>query len=88
MAFTKGHKLAKGRVTGSHNKVTTQAKEAIQMAFEGIGGVPALIAWAKDEKNQGAFYSLFSKLLPVQMSGTLEITTPAIVELPPKKPRE
>jgi len=54
-----------GRKPGSLNKTTREAKEAIELAFHGIGGVNALISWAKE--NQGAFYtSIYPKLLPVQ----------------------
>jgi hypothetical protein len=55
----------KGRQKGSVNKTTKEAKEAIELAFSGLGGVDALIAWAKG--NQDAFYgSVWPKLLPVQ----------------------
>jgi len=64
-----------GRPKGSANKSTVAAKEALQMAFEGIGGVNALIAWATDEKNQGEFFKLYTKLLPLDLhhSGGLDI---------------
>ena len=89
MAFTKGHKLAIGRPKGSINKTTASAKEAISAAFEGLGGVPALLNWARQEKNQGIFYgNIWTKILPHEITGGIEIKTPAIVELPPKKLRE
>ncbi len=87
MALKKGTRIA-GRQKGTPNKSSVACKEALQLAFDGIGGVPALVAWATNEKNRGEFYKLFSKLLPVQLAGTLEITLPAIVELPAKKARE
>ncbi len=77
-----------GKAKGTLSKTTVAVKEAFQLAFDGIGGVPALITWATDEKNQGEFYKLFAKLLPVQLAGSLEIKTPVIVELPAKKARE
>jgi hypothetical protein len=40
------------------------------MAFEGIGGVPALIAWA--ETHRDAFYKLYARLIPVELSGSDE----------------
>lgn len=65
-----------GRPKGSPNKTTAKVKEAMELAFEGIGGVPALIEWAEDNKTE--FYKLFAKLLPVQveanLNGKLEIT--------------
>lgn len=70
MAFTKGHKLAKGRPKGSPNKTTVAAKEAIQAAFDGLGGVDALIEWATQEKNRGLFYSsIYPRILPHEVTG-------------------
>lgn len=37
----------KGRKKGVPNKTTVACKEALQLAFQGIGGVPALQTWAK-----------------------------------------
>jgi hypothetical protein len=56
-----------GRQRGSSNKTTANAKEAIELAFEGIGGVKTLTAWAND--NQGDFFKLvFPKLMPLQVN--------------------
>lgn len=57
----------RGRPKGAPNKTTHAAKEALALAFEGVGGVPALKKWAKD--NQTEFYKLWSKLLPHEVSG-------------------
>lgn len=44
---------------------TNDAKVAVQMAFEGIGGIPALIQWANNPANQGQFYTqIWSKIIP------------------------
>lgn len=76
----------RGRPKGSQNKTSVAVKEALQMAFEGIGGVPALTAWAMDEKNQGEFYKLYAKLLPIDMKHSGEIVSRVLqVELPKKK---
>ena len=58
-----------GRQKGTPNKTTAKVKEAMELAFEGIGGVPALIKWAED--NQTEFYKLFVKLLPVQVDANV-----------------
>lgn len=56
-----------GRPKGAVNKTTANAKEAIELAFQGIGGVPRLQAWA--EQNEGDFFKLiFPKLIPVQLN--------------------
>lgn len=54
-----------GRQKGTPNKVTVEVKEALAAAFEGIGGVPRLQAWA--EKDPGEFYKLWVKTLPQQI---------------------
>jgi len=60
----KGVRLG-GRQKGSQNKVTREARTAIELAFQGLGGVSALIKWAKG--NQDSFYAtVYPKLLPVQ----------------------
>lgn len=75
-----------GRPKGSANKSTVAAKEALQMAFEGIGGVAALTAWALNEKNQGEFYKIYAKLLPIDMKHSGEIVSRVLqVELPKKQ---
>lgn len=53
-----------GRKAGTPNKTTAAVKEAMSLAFEGIGGVPALQAWAA--KNPDLFYPLWTKLLPIE----------------------
>jgi hypothetical protein len=64
-------KAGKGRPKGALNKTTTSAKEAIALAAEGLGGADRLIAWAQeDPANEKAFWtSIYTKLLPVQVSG-------------------
>ena len=75
MSEQKGKRFG-GRQKGTPNKTTAKVKEAMELAFEGIGGVPALVEWAQD--NQTEFFKLFAKLLPVQVEanvdGKLDIT--------------
>lgn len=54
-----------GRQKGTPNKTTVAVKEALEAAFQGIGGVPRLQAWA--EKEPGEFYKLWVKTLPQQI---------------------
>ncbi len=63
MAAPKGNKFGKGRPLGSHNKSNVAAREAFQMAFEGMGGVEKLMLWA--QKNSTEFYKLYGRLIPV-----------------------
>lgn len=60
----------KGRVKGVPNKSTKAVKEALQEAFEGIGGVNALVEWAKTEQTE--FYKLWAKLLPTEVKAQVK----------------
>ena len=76
--FRKGE--SPGRLPGYPNKVTISVKAALEAAFDGLGGVPALIAWGQQEP--GEFYRLWGKLLPrnVTIEGGAQL---GIVILPP-----
>ena len=76
--FVKGE--APGRLPGFPNKTTVSVKAALEAAFLGLGGVPALIAWGQQEP--GEFYRLWGKLLPrnVTLEGGAQL---GIVILPP-----
>lgn len=58
----------KGRKKGVPNKTTASVKEALSMAFHGIGGVNELIEWGKANKTE--FYKLWSKMLPQDLNVT------------------
>lgn len=75
-----------GRPKGSLNKFTTNAKQAFQTAFEELGGVEGLVAWAqKDEgKNLGDFYKLFARLIPTDV----KVEAPQLDDLKPSDPME
>ncbi len=61
--FTKGHTKVGGRGAGVQNKTSTEIKQAIELVFDEIGGIPAFAAWA--EANPTTFYTaLWGKLLP------------------------
>lgn len=57
----KGRKTG-GRKKGTPNRMTADAKEAIRLAAEGAGGVPALTEWAR--KNPDRFWPLYARLIP------------------------
>src|SRR3569833_4767797 len=61
----------KGRPKGATNKTTTQAKEAIALAAEGLGGTERLIAWAQeDPKNESVLWSsIYPRLVPLDVNG-------------------
>ena len=56
-----------GRPKGVPNKLSGQAKEALKLAFDGRGGVPALVEWANQFPTE--FYKLWSKLIPHEITG-------------------
>ena len=45
--------------------MTLAVKEALEYAFEGIGGAEALVGWGRENPTQ--FYQLWGKLLPKEM---------------------
>jgi hypothetical protein len=55
---------------GGQNKIALEAKRAIALAFECLGGVDAMVAWAgKNSTNMSAFYKqMFVKLIPFQIA--------------------
>jgi hypothetical protein len=61
-----------GRPKGVPNKTTVAAREAFQLAFEGLGGVTALQVWAND--NQTEFFKLYGRLIPVDVNASGGLT--------------
>ncbi len=61
----------RGRPKGAQNKTTRQAKEAIALAAEELGGTDRLVEWVKeDPKNEHSFWTtIYPKLLPLQVTG-------------------
>jgi hypothetical protein len=56
-----------GRKKGIPNKITANVREAIEMAFTGVGGHKYLMEQAK--QNPTAFMTLLGKVLPTQITG-------------------
>ena len=56
----------RGRPKGSRNKITNEAKQAILMAFDKLGGVDRLVAWVEEDKaNEAVFWTkIFTRLTP------------------------
>ena len=55
------------RPKGSQNKFTRAFKEAVLLAYEGVGGQPAFEAWGK--KNPTEFYRICARLIPHEVVG-------------------
>lgn len=60
-----GRRPGAGRKPGVPNKITANVKEALEIAFQGVGGVPKLVAWGK--KNPAEFFKIWAKLLPASI---------------------
>lgn len=52
-------------------EVTGEAKEMLALAFEGIGGLPELMKWAKTHRT--AFYNHYTKLLPMTLNANATV---------------
>ena len=57
-----------GRPKGAANKCTRDAKEALELAFQGAGGVTKLTEWAVT--NPDGFYPVWARLLPKNLDLT------------------
>ena len=70
------------------NKLTASAKEAFQLAFDELGGVQAMVNWAKEDPDHlKVFYSLYARLIPVDVtSGGNAIPAP-VIQLAHGKPQ-
>jgi len=87
--FAKGNKCSKGRPKGTQNKFT-DLKKAFFGVFERIENeaktkktIDSFYQWAtKNQKNQGEFYKMLSKMLPTNV--TLEGDLPIIFEVSEK----
>jgi len=76
-----------GRPKGSKNKLTN-IKDEFLFAYEVIGGLGGLTAWAKKEENRTEFYRMLTRLFPREIKAEItvgravsEFTTEELVEL-------
>ena len=67
MARPKGLPKTGGRQKGVPNKATASVKEALQLAYQAIGGDPRLASWALE--NPTEFYKLWGRMLPQEVGG-------------------
>lgn len=64
MPFLKGRTKTGGRPPGKQNRFTGLMKEAVQVAYNGLGGHAGFTAWA--EANPTEFYKIAARLIPVE----------------------
>jgi hypothetical protein len=55
-----------GRAPGVKNRYTKSVKEALLIAFDQLGGVPALVEWGR--LNRSDFYKLLVRVLPSEVA--------------------
>lgn len=67
--FKKGERKV-GRAKGTPNKTTVAVKAALVEAFTELGGVPALVKWARTDLAE--FYRIWSRLLPQEAKVTVD----------------
>lgn len=61
-----------GRKEGIPNRISGEAKKFIALTFEGMGGLPAMIKWGKE--NQTAFYTqVYTKIIALQVQGKIDV---------------
>jgi len=76
-----------GRPKGSKNKLTN-IKDEFLFAYEVIGGLGGLTAWAKKEENRTEFYRMLTRLFPREIKAEItvgraisEYTTEELIEI-------
>lgn len=89
--FQKGKQKTGGRKKGVPNKIQKNIKDNFEAVFEKLGGVKGFYDWAKKNSNtQGAFYQMYSKMLPsnidVDHSGEVKVKLERVYT--DKRPKE
>jgi hypothetical protein len=78
-----GSRAGAGRPKGVPNKLTRTVKEAIEAAFEGVGGAQYLMEQA--QQNPQAFMTLLGKIIPAQVQADLTNSDgsfkPAVIQI-------
>ena len=81
MPFQKGNKLSGSR-RGTPNKVTQAVKDAVQTAFDEVGGADYLVQVAREDHK--TFCALLGRVIPTQvnaeLSGKVELNFNTIIE--------
>jgi len=85
MGFQKGKPKTGGRLPGVSNKFTGVFREAVQVVYDGLGGHPAFLEWAKENRTE--YYRIAARLIPGEMqdgdrAGTLTVIVQRHSEAP------
>lgn len=68
--MAKGKKTG-GRVAGTPNQFTTKVKNAVEKAFDEVGGVDYLVKVAEEDPK--TFCTLLGKCLPKDINATIDL---------------
>jgi len=74
-----GPKYGGGTRLGKPNRSTVAVKEALQLAFEGLGGVPKLIEFAKE--NPVEFYKIWVRMLPQEVRASVAFSPELVAQI-------
>ena len=77
MPFKPGRAKTGGRKVGVTNRFTGTFRDAVQVAYNDVGGHEAFTAWAK--KNRTEFYRIAARLIPVEIRDTSDKTINVII---------
>lgn len=63
-----------GRQKGTPNKLTQDAKEAIEFVAQGLGGAEGMLTWAQEDKtNERIFWSnIYPRILPKEVKAEVD----------------
>ena len=67
-----------GRGKGTPNKITRAFREAVQIAYDEIGGDEAFAAWARE--NPTDFYKIAARLIPHQIDAADGVTIQVVIQ--------
>jgi hypothetical protein len=65
MPFIPGKSKTGGRQPGTPNRLTSAFREAVLFVYDGLGGHPAFLEWARE--NPSEYYRIASRLIPGEM---------------------
>lgn len=85
MPFQQGRQKTGGRKLGVANRLTGTFRDAVQVAYNDVGGHEAFTAWAK--ANPTEFYRIASRLIPVEVRKTEDTTINVIIQRDSKPAR-
>ncbi|BCA54648.1 hypothetical protein W02_17880 [Nitrospira sp. KM1] len=84
--FTKGMKKLGGRKRGIPNKLTSNFRDAILLAYQDIGGHRAFAEWATENKTD--FYKIAARLIPGEIRNSSDNEIRVIIARTVEEPNQ